>query len=174
MQGPGAEQGWELPGAWGCGVQHTHRHDPQIRRALRGRGPEPQLIHDHHSDVTSNPGGTQVGEGRWPDPAAKGHPQAHAGLQSTRQEAAGRPLVGASTCFCRDMCCQVGPKCPGAGQAHAGQLRARNGLDVAGWASWGPACCRYPPRTPRARQLCRKRRGSPSPVLLRESHRVSE
>ena len=75
MQGPGAEQGWELPGAWGCGVQHTHRHDPQIRGALRGRGPEPQLIHDHHSDVTSNPGGTQVGEGRWPDPAAKGHPR---------------------------------------------------------------------------------------------------
>ena len=43
-----------------------------------------------------------MGEGGWPDPAAKGRPQAHAGLQSTRQEAAGRPLLGASTCFCRD------------------------------------------------------------------------
>lgn len=163
MQGPGAEQGWELPGAWGCGVQHTHRHDPQIRRALRGRGPEPQLIHDHHSDVTSNPGGTQVGEGRWPDPAAKGHPQAHAGLQSTRQEAAGRPLVGASTCFCRDMCCQVGPKCPGAGQAHAGAAACPQRPGCSGVGILGASLLTVPTSDPQGPSAVQEEAGLPQP-----------
>lgn len=39
--GARAEQGWELPGAWGLrGPAHRHRHDPQTRGALRGRGPQ--------------------------------------------------------------------------------------------------------------------------------------
>lgn len=159
-------------GPRGCGVQHTDTGmTPQYPEHSGGGAPS----HSQYMAVTvTRPPirRTQVGKAGGPTLPLRVAPRPTLGSRPPSRKRLADHSRGLQRASAGTPCCQVGSKCPGASQAHCGQPRAHNGLDVAGWASWGSACCRYPPRVtsePQGPSAVQERWGSPSPVPLRET-----